>query len=426
MDQSIIFNFKKTISENKNFLIIIPDLANTDAVAAATVLYSFLTNTLKKNALIASSNKIPVRFTHILTAMNIEEKQIVSEIQPLQYAITIKDTEKDLELNVNRKDDEVEIVLTPKISEIDLSKITLSTIGVKFDLIITLNVETLEDLGQIYLNNTNLFENTKVAAVNGYIESAFAKENIANVKYTTVSETIYEILKGFGANIDSVSKDVLFEGITEGTDGLHKVRSKHAAQVTLDLSDDANFSQKLQDMYYTYSNEGLELRKKIFSNIKYSQGICHSTLTKNDLSELGIQGHQLDGIDFLPFDIVENIQTYALCYEYDGKNKILIESEDSKNIFNLLKTQDLEVSRSMNIISVISDNSAEEIIKIINGQTNLFDTEEVTQPDKEETVPESLETPKTETSQPMPISHPSPFEKADEGKQDDKPFRTIK
>ena len=410
MDQNKILNFKKILSEKSNILILLPQLTNTDTISAATTFFHFVTTSLKKNALIASINPIPQRFAHLLTLFGIEEKYLVSEINPLQYVIDIKDTEKDMEIGINRGDNNVEIVLIPKLKTIDLSKINLKTVGINFDLFVSFNINTLEDLGTIYTKSQHLFEKITHVSIGGNFAPA-AAESIFNEKFSTASESLYAVLEGFGATLDQPSRDVLFEGIACGTDGLHRVQSKNATQTTLDLCSDANYAEKLSSIYYSYSPEGLELRKKIFANLNQEKNIVFSHITASDLVELGIKDVQLDGMDFLPFDIVDQVDTYILSYEHTGKNKVLIETAD-KNAFEKLKSQQFDVSRSSSLICVLTDKSTNAVINAMTGTVQLFDEEKIPASSNATQEPQKLiDAPVAQVSAANPTvnSAPAPF-----------------
>ncbi|MEI7603857.1 MAG: hypothetical protein WCJ19_02455 [bacterium] len=413
MDQALISNFKKTIADSSSILIVLPEAINTDTIAAASTFFHFVTTSLRKNALIACSSRIPVRFSHILGAYGIEEKQIVSEIKPLQYFITIKNTEKDLDIAVNRKEGEIEIVMMPKINEIDFSKISLNTVGTKFDLFVVFNAKTLEDLGSIYNSSKNVFEKIKTVSITSNSAVNYISDSLFDNRHSTASETVYSIITGFGATLDQTAKDVLFEGIVEGTDGLHKTVSKNSVQTTLDLTSDQVFSDKFKDLFYGYSPEGLNLRKKIFSNIVQKNNIVYSILSSSDLEELHIEGYQLEGMDYLPFGIVDQVDTYILAYDLNGNKRIIIEAENSDELYSKLKGQ-FKTTRSSTLITITTESGIDSVLNAITGQTEIFNE---TQPVVKKMERKDNFEPMTINNEPIIPPAPeteTPFEKATE------------
>lgn len=373
MDQANVLNFKKRLSESNNILIVLPEFVNTDTISAASVLYSFITSTLKKKTIIGASAGVPERFGHILEICGVNEEHIISEIRPLQYVVKVNNTENDLEIAVDRQGNNVDIIMIPKKTEIDLGNISLTTIGHKFDMFIFINVIDPIDAGSLYSKNKDLYKkDNSIVITTGKrffdnLEVLYSKEN------NTVSENIYQILEIFGVSLNHAMKEVLFEGMVLGTDGLHRMNTFKTLELLPKLTQQSELQSKFNELFYSYSLEGLDLRKKIYGNLRNKENLIYSELTEEDLNNLGIKGEQLDGIDFLPFGIVEDFDTYMMAYSYKGKKKFLIESKNNEVYYNKLRNI-YKIIRSNNIISFETNDSAEEVVnKLIGniGNSNL-------------------------------------------------------
>ena len=429
MDQTQLQEFKKALSLCTNILILLPQYVNTDTAAASTSLYNFLSQVMKKNVFLASSNKIPVKFSSFLDTFAIEEKAHITEIKPLQYVITVKDTEEDLELAVNRKDNNIEIIMVPKVAEIDMSKVTVKTSGTKFDLFITINTESQEELGSIYTESIDIFKNTKIVAINNFNSSPYAEIVLSDQSCSTSSEIIFEFLQSFDSILDDNIKSTLFEGITAGTDGLHKYNSTATLERIIKLLNNRSLKDKLNDLFYSYSHEGLEVRKRIFSNLQKKNNVSYSILSERDLTEAGITSSQLEGIDFLPFNFEDDVDAFMLSYPFNNQNKILIESKNFLEIYTKLKDENLNVTRSSSLVCVVTSSTIEEIIMIISSTSQntkenqaLFETQQ--RKDEVLKVPPK-KTPFNNNIEPNLINktnNKSPFENLDEIHEKSGPF----
>lgn len=390
MDQAAILDLKKIISDNTNILLVLPNLVNTDLISASSTFYNFLNKTLKKHVFIASSEAIPENLDHILDMYGIEQKEIIKEIKPLQYVINIPHKDKDLEINVEKGDTETNILMLPKNEELDVNKITVNAVGTRFNLIVLVGVRKLEEIGDLYKSSKREFDRAKLISIGSDFIVDYTNENLYSEEYSTVSESISQIIEGFGAHLDQISKDVLFEGIIKGTDGLHRVKSSKAFDTIIKFVPEEQFPSRLSNLVYKLNSSELELKRKIFNNLVIKENVVYSSLNDKDLGN--INPDIFNGMDYLPFDLVEGVDTYLLSY-YDGKTyKTLIYSSKLDEILGKLKSNDFQISRSTTLIQVISDKKVENIVNLLSG--NLFDSSN-TKPEPQQ----SSEVEKTEEKQ---------------------------
>jgi hypothetical protein len=90
-----------------------------------------------------------------------------------------------------------------------------------FDLIITVDADSLDELGQIYLKNAALFSKSTVVNIdNDPSNSQFGNINIVDPQASSLSEMTVQILKQLGAEMDSDIASNLVAGIYAATHNL--------------------------------------------------------------------------------------------------------------------------------------------------------------------------------------------------------------
>lgn len=90
-------------------------------------------------------------------------------------------------------------VFNPIRRNFDLSTVKMSTRAQKLDLIITIGVKTLDDLGQLYINNKSEFEKTAILNFDNHNENShFGTLDVIDEKATSLSEMLFFKLANWG------------------------------------------------------------------------------------------------------------------------------------------------------------------------------------------------------------------------------------
>jgi hypothetical protein len=90
-----------------------------------------------------------------------------------------------------------------------------------FDLIITVDADSLDDLGQIYLRNAALFSKSTILNIdNDSVNSQFGNINIVDSQASSISEMTLTVLKNLNLEMDSDIASNLLAGIYDATANL--------------------------------------------------------------------------------------------------------------------------------------------------------------------------------------------------------------
>ena len=152
----------KIVTDSKYILLVFNSPHNGDAIASALALKRYFVKE-QKQADIACSGFIMPKNLKFLP----ESDTVQSELAHLQKFIIKVDVSKAPidTLSYDVKDNWLSIYLTPKHGAITRNELRTAQTTFRYDLIITLGVPDLESLGDIFLNNTDLFYKTPIVNI---------------------------------------------------------------------------------------------------------------------------------------------------------------------------------------------------------------------------------------------------------------------
>lgn len=396
-----IQSFKSLIEASQNILLVFPYVINSDACASVALMHKYLSQKNKKLTVGASRN-IPIRFHSILNSCGINPANIIKEVKPVSYVVSVNDTKDSVDVTWEKKDDKIKFVLTPENQEIDFSKISFAKEGGVYDLVITFNSNRLDDLGNIYKQNRNQFSKYDIASLNFQSTSTnnFAKVTVDDKGLSTLSELTYELLKKVGYTLENSDAEILAEGLLGSTYGLHQAVDSRIYKVISELIekhdiDPASINSKY---FYSLTKKDLKLREKLLQNVKFndSKKVIYSTLSEIEFKDLGLNPNDLDGMDYLPFNVCKGYDIAFFAYEYKNKSTVLIHSNNlDKDLTSILKKVSGYGNKLYGII-LFSGNIDSSIQKTLNaiGQNSL---NEEAKPERRDEAPKKL---KNETSRP--------------------------
>src|SRR3989339_1124313 len=194
-----IQQIKQEIENCKHVLIVFNNHENTDATASALALFSFLDKN-HKSVDIACPNFLPSKNIGFLSGL----KNIKSELEHLQKFIIKVDVSKNKieSLSYDIKDDWLSIYLTPKNGVVTKNDLRTAQTTFKYDVIITIGVGELDNLGETFHNNTDLFYRVPVVNVDHRATNEhFGQINLVELTATSLSEIIHQIIQNIGPEL---------------------------------------------------------------------------------------------------------------------------------------------------------------------------------------------------------------------------------
>jgi len=223
MERSLQEQFFSSIEKAERILIALPKLLSVDTQATAEALRLFLAG-LGKQVTVASSGQ-PLKTLGFLH----QPAEISSEVAstgPLVIAINTKRAKLN-ELRYEVVGDALEIIVTAKDGAFRPDEVSVGQKSeANFDLIIVLAAASLDQLAELFSNQTDLFYNTpKVAISTDSAHEYFGAANIVDVTLSSAAEVVAQLFVESKQSIDAEIATALLAGIIAATASFQDVRT---------------------------------------------------------------------------------------------------------------------------------------------------------------------------------------------------------
>ena len=212
---------KDYISPTQTVLILFSPEATADQTSSALAFSSCLEK-MGKHVTVACPAPLEERNNPA-----VGKEQIVKEFGNKDLQITfdyVPDRVEKVSYNIDDAAQKFHLIIQPKkgSSPLETSTVQYSYTGVEADLLILIGVSELDSLGDLYFNNSGLFENTAVISINTF-ETEFGTIKVDVSASTSFSEDISHILMEIGCDVRGDSATNLLSGIEQATDGFRSL-----------------------------------------------------------------------------------------------------------------------------------------------------------------------------------------------------------
>jgi nanoRNase/pAp phosphatase (c-di-AMP/oligoRNAs hydrolase) len=350
--------FQKFITEAKDVLIFIPENPGFDAIGSAFALAFFLEN---RNipATIVSGKKLDEQKFNFLP----RPKNITAEISGAREFVLSFDTSRNKITGLRQETigDAFNVYLTPEKGSIDPRDFSFILAKFKYDLVVVLDSPDLESLGQIYINNTDLF--FEVPVIN--IDHRGNNENFGQINLVDITaSSCAEILKPVLENIDATSFDKniatsLMVGIIGATGNFQKKNTTpKALSAAADLMDRGADQQGIiRWLYKTQPLSTLKLLGRVMSKLNWEEKskLVWANLSLDDF----VQSRTTP--ESLPVILEKLEENYS-----DGQIFMLLYNDTPTSSLAVIKTTNTELLQKIALLfGVVASNDILEIK--ING-----------------------------------------------------------
>jgi nanoRNase/pAp phosphatase (c-di-AMP/oligoRNAs hydrolase) len=284
--------FGKVIEKLKtasNILILLGPEAGGDDMAAGLALRQFC-GKLEKEALIVSPGQINRKFSFlpkfdlILSDLKIG-KSFVIDVSTKQSQIE--------ELSYKKEGDRLSIFIKPKTGQFTSKDVSFRSSNFPFDLVVCVGLASLEQLGNFYSQNAELFFETPIINIDDRASNEnFGQFNLVSLNATSVSEIIYDLINGYESSlIDESMATSLLTGIVAGTNSFQHSRTTPAAFLKAShlVSLGARQQEIVAQLFKNKSLGFLKLWGRVLARLKYNQNLSlvYSTVGTQDLAKAG-------------------------------------------------------------------------------------------------------------------------------------------
>lgn len=320
------------LKKGKNFLIIISQNF-AGSIGSALALSKILEKIDKK--------------TNIFSTINISEKydflpnikSIKNSPESLKNFVIIIDCKnsKIEKLGYNLENNKLKIHITPESGSIEAKDVSFETSGNSFDAIITINVKKIDDLGNFYDQNSEMFYNIPVINID-YSEgnNYFGKINLIDSKATSSAEIILSLIESIYAEKSLIDEDVatnLLSALIEDTNSFQNPNTTPKAFSVAAQLIGAGADQKeiINGLFKKKSIAALRLWGRILAGLREDKnlGLIWAIVTERDLEQTGANYSDIVSLGYDFFNQTQNSKIAFLLSENQGKYNINLQTNNA-------------------------------------------------------------------------------------------------
>ena len=320
-------NFLQTINQLKsagNILIMLTSGSNPDTVSAALALKEFLTK-LGKQVRVLSASPVPAKLNFLPESTSVSSslgltKNLVVEVSLAKTQLA--------ELSYQKREDKLEIYLTPREGEFNSTDLSIKPSVYPFDLVVTMAVAELSEFGSFYASHAELFFNTPVTNIDYRpTNENYGQINLVSLTSSGVSEIVYDLLSQFDpAFIDGKIATLLLAGLIAQTNSFQS--NKTTPHVFTKASSLVSLGAKQQEIItQLYRNKTLGLLRlwgRVLARLKQddTRQIVYSQASAGDIEKS--QATETDVDDILSEMIAQLnfAKTFIFFVEQPGKTLV--------------------------------------------------------------------------------------------------------
>lgn len=267
-------------------LILLPATPSSDALAAGLGLLLVLEKMGKAAKIVSPNFTLPPG--HDFLPKNAAIEQRLSSLRNFVISVDTSRTKLDA-LSYDVQGDRLHIYLSPKQGIYEAKDVTTSAGKFSHDLIIVLDVPSLEQLGALYADNAEFFLSVPVLNIDHHpSNNRFGHTNVVDVVASSVSEIIFELVRVISLDhLDEQIATSLLTGIISKTKVFQNqlVTPKSLAVASHLMSAGARREEIIQHLYQTKTLPTLKLWGRALGRLQTAHDgrVVWTTVTADDL-----------------------------------------------------------------------------------------------------------------------------------------------
>ena len=319
------------IKNAKRILLVAHEELDGDAIGSLLACYKVLKK-IDKEVIAVSSKEIPQVFSFLSNTEAIKKK--LDGIKDFMIFLS-EENAKVARLSYKLENSRLKIVVSPKLGNFTPKDVNFDYGDFNYDLIIILDTDSLERLGTIYRENTEMFYKTEVINIDHHLSNTyFGKINWVDESASSVCEILVSLIEALesehGKIMDEEIATSLLLGIMTDTNLFQnpQTSSKSLTVAAQLIAAGANRDLIAKSVFQTHSYSTLKIWGTILSKLDSypALGLVWSEVTKNDLDVTGADESALSqAINNLLYT-TEGAKIVALFSESNGMIKVSLRS----------------------------------------------------------------------------------------------------
>ena len=336
----------KQLEKANDILIVFLNNKDGDALAASLGLFIFLKNIGKKVAIVGANGgqEKSINYKNNLNFLPFFKK-IESELSNLRRFVVSLDIKnaKISQIKYSLDEDKLNFIISPASGWFSAEDISSRADEFKYDLIISVGVNDLELLGEIYDTNVEFFYKTTIINIDNVAANEdFGQINFVDLNSVTNSEVIYYLLKNYEAK--QISEDVatcILAGIIKKTKNF---KAGNLSPKTLLASSElialgSRREEIIKNLFYSKSISSLKLWGEVLKYLKSENSgeFLWSKIGPEYLAEFSPESESLEEIIDELISSLPKAKVFILLTEKEEKINIKAFSLKAINCLSLLK-----------------------------------------------------------------------------------------
>ncbi len=277
------------ITKAKSILVALPQNPSGDCIGGGLALHAFLKKLDKQPEIVCAAKDLS-QFSFLPASGEIKKGLDISQT----FVISVNTQTISLdELSYQQGPGSVDIFLKPKAGRFTEGEVSFRSAKFPYDLIITVGVPSLENIGEIYEKNTDLFFETPVLNIDHHPGNGhYGEINLVDLAATSTSEILANLMENFEASlIDANIATDLLTGIIVETNSFQHVKTTPKAFLKASslISQGANQPEIIKHLYKTKQVSLLKLWGRALARIKEVPELemTYSLINHTDLEKSG-------------------------------------------------------------------------------------------------------------------------------------------
>jgi bifunctional oligoribonuclease and PAP phosphatase NrnA len=338
MDLQIQEKILDLIQKSRKPLIVLPTRPDGDALGAGLGLYLFL-NKEGKDSAICGLGLDRERYGFLPSF-----DQVSTEPQfTKSFVISVNTlTTKLKELSYSAEDSVVNIFLKPSEGEFKPEDVSFKSGPSDHDLIICINIQSLDSLGDLYAKNTEVFFGTPLLNIDNNISNEnYGVVQAIDLTSASNSEIVLNLIRAGGqVNIDPEIATCLLTGIISATNSFQHNRTTPQAFLSAsELIQSGGKQQEIvQHLFKTKHLSVLKLWGRAMARIKNlsESGVVFTALTSQDLERSGAVESEAEKVLKELTANISDVRLLFLCLENNNKIDVYVYAHPNIKLSEIL------------------------------------------------------------------------------------------
>jgi bifunctional oligoribonuclease and PAP phosphatase NrnA len=312
------------LKQSKRILVMPSSPPDGDSLGASLALYLLLKK-MEKEVTVVCVDPIPDVYQFMPESRVIGDRVVASK----DFIISIDCKKAKVEtIKSNVESDKINIIVTPKTGRYSEQDVSFNYGPAKYDLIIVVDAGSLDQLGKLYTDNVEMFNQIPVLNIDHHISNEqFGRLNYIDIMAASTTELLIPIVKGLsdGLNEELMTEDVatlLLAGIITDTGSFQNANTTPKAfdEAAELIAAGARQQEIIQHVYKTKELSTLKLWGRILSKIKVDEEyrVVWSTVTKQDFESTSSTEDQTGDIIDELMSNAPNAEVILLLKEKEG------------------------------------------------------------------------------------------------------------